>query len=148
MESPFSIMVHEMGQALPKASAVPINSFEELDPEINKELKSKLQNFLNVGPFNLMSQSPSSNLDEYGCIPWLDLRKTASVAYIGFGTVAIPTRNEEPLAESSFWTEKGADTCGFGGGSECEAVAGGRVWSGCEGCGVGAARVGALGTGA
>ncbi|KAL6965699.1 Anthocyanidin 3-O-galactosyltransferase f3gt1, variant 2 [Sarracenia purpurea var. burkii] len=100
-ESPFSIMLHKMGRALPKAIAVPINSFEELDPIINKKLTSKLQNFLNVGPFNLTSPSPSSNLDEYGCIPWLNLRKTASVAYIGFGTVAIPTRNEiEALGEA------------------------------------------------
>ncbi|KAL6965698.1 Anthocyanidin 3-O-galactosyltransferase f3gt1 [Sarracenia purpurea var. burkii] len=94
MESPFSIMLHKMGRALPKATTVPINSFEELEPVINKELTSKLQNFLNVGPFNLTSPSPSSSLDEYGCIPWLNLRKTASVAYIGFGTTAIPTSNE------------------------------------------------------
>ncbi|KAL6959344.1 Hexosyltransferase, partial [Sarracenia purpurea var. burkii] len=94
MESPFSIMVHKMGRVLPKAYVIPINSFEGLDPEINKELMSKLQNFLNVGPFNLMSPSPSSNLDECGCLPWLNLHKTASVAYMGFETVTIPTRNE------------------------------------------------------
>ena len=35
LESPFAIMVHKMGQALVKADAVLINSFEELDPEIS-----------------------------------------------------------------------------------------------------------------
>ncbi|KAL6977815.1 Anthocyanidin 3-O-galactosyltransferase 3gt1, partial [Sarracenia purpurea var. burkii] len=75
-----------MGRALPKATAIVVNSFEEMEPEINEDLKSKLPNFLNVGPFKLNSWSPSSNLDEYSCIPWLDKHKAASVAYIGFGT--------------------------------------------------------------
>ncbi|XP_057466625.1 anthocyanidin 3-O-galactosyltransferase F3GT1-like [Actinidia eriantha] len=91
LKSPFSIMLHKMGQALPKAAAVLINSLEELDPEINKDLNSKFQKVLNVGPFNLTSPPSSSNVDEYGCIPWLDEHKPASVAYIGFGTVAKPT---------------------------------------------------------
>ncbi|KAL6964584.1 Anthocyanidin 3-O-galactosyltransferase f3gt1 [Sarracenia purpurea var. burkii] len=90
LASPFSIMLHKMGRALPKATAIAINSFEEMDPEINEDLKSKLRNFLNVGPFSLNSLSLSSNLDEYGCIPWLDKCKTGSVAYIGFGTMAQP----------------------------------------------------------
>ncbi|KAL6966655.1 Anthocyanidin 3-O-galactosyltransferase f3gt1, partial [Sarracenia purpurea var. burkii] len=83
-----------MGRALPKATVVLVNSFEELNPEINQDLKSKFQSFLNVGPFNLTSPPPSSNLNEYDCIPWLDLHKTASVAYIGFGTVATPKPDE------------------------------------------------------
>ncbi|KAL6951950.1 Anthocyanidin 3-O-galactosyltransferase 3gt1, partial [Sarracenia purpurea var. burkii] len=77
-----------MGQALPKATAIAVNSFEELEPEINKDLKSKLPNFLNVAFFKLNSRPSSSNLDEYSCIPWLDKHKAASVAYIGFGTAA------------------------------------------------------------
>ncbi|KAA8535496.1 hypothetical protein F0562_030499 [Nyssa sinensis] len=94
LESPFSIMLHKMGQALPRAMAVPINSFEELDPVITKDLKSKFPYFLNVGPFNLTAPPPSSNLDEHGCIPWLDKQKVVSVAYIGFGTVATPPPHE------------------------------------------------------
>uniref|UniRef100_A0A5B7A6L9 Glycosyltransferase n=1 Tax=Davidia involucrata TaxID=16924 RepID=A0A5B7A6L9_DAVIN len=94
LESPFSIMLHKMGQALPRATAVPINSFQGLDPAITKDLKSKFRYFLNVGPVNLTSPPPSSNLDEHGCIPWLDKHKATSVAYIGFGTVATPPPHE------------------------------------------------------
>lgn len=94
LESPFAVMLHKMGRALPKATAIAVNSFEELDPEINQDLKSKLKMFLNVGPFNSISSSslspppPSSYSDEYGCIAWLDNHKAVSVAYIGFGTLA------------------------------------------------------------
>ncbi|GFZ03948.1 UDP-glucosyl transferase 78D1 [Actinidia rufa] len=92
LESPFSIMLHKMGQALPKAAAVLLNSFEELDPDIIKDLNSKFRKVLNVGPFSLMSSpSSSSNVDEYGCIPWLDEHKADSVAYIGFGTMLKPS---------------------------------------------------------
>ncbi|KAE9466732.1 hypothetical protein C3L33_01385, partial [Rhododendron williamsianum] len=77
LESPFVVMLHKMGRALPKATAIAVNSFEELDPEINQDLKSKLKMFLNVGPFNSISSSsspppPSSYSDEYGCIAWLE----------------------------------------------------------------------------
>ncbi|KAA8522771.1 hypothetical protein F0562_009194 [Nyssa sinensis] len=90
LESPFSIMLHKMGQALLQATAVTLNSFEELDPAITKDLKSKFQHFLNVGPYN----RTSPNLDEHGCLPWLDKHKAASVAYVGFGTIATPPPHE------------------------------------------------------
>ncbi|KAG5533195.1 hypothetical protein RHGRI_027419 [Rhododendron griersonianum] len=95
LESPFAIMLHKMGRALPKATAIGINSFEELDPDIIQDLKSKFKMILNVSPFSAISlpsspPPPTSYTDEYGCIPWLDNRKAASVAYIGFGTFATP----------------------------------------------------------
>lgn len=90
LESPFSIMLYKMGQVLHKATAAAINSFDELEPEPVKVLASKLRKLLTCGPFSSISPPPSSNLDECGCIPWLDRRKAASVAYIGFGTVATP----------------------------------------------------------
>nr|P0DO58.1 RecName: Full=Anthocyanidin 3-O-galactosyltransferase 3GT1; AltName: Full=Flavonoid 3-O-glycosyltransferase 1; Short=Rd3GT1; Flags: Precursor [Rhododendron delavayi] len=96
LESPFAIMLHKMGRALPKATAIAINSFEELDPDIIQDLKSKFKMILNVSPFSAISlpssppPPPTSYTDEYGCMPWLDNRKAASVAYIGFGTLATP----------------------------------------------------------
>ncbi|GFZ06465.1 UDP-glucosyl transferase 78D2 [Actinidia rufa] len=94
LKSPFSIMLHKIGQALPKAATVVINSFEELDPELNKVLNSNFGKFLNIGPSNLTSPQPLSNSDEYGCISWLAKQRSASVAYIGFGSVAKPTPDE------------------------------------------------------
>nr|Q9SBQ8.1 RecName: Full=Kaempferol 3-O-beta-D-galactosyltransferase; Short=F3GalTase; Flags: Precursor [Petunia x hybrida]AAD55985.1 UDP-galactose:flavonol 3-O-galactosyltransferase [Petunia x hybrida] len=102
LESPFSVMLHKMGKTIGKATALPVNSFEELDPPIVEDLKSKFNNFLNVGPFNLTTPPPSANItDEYGCIAWLDKQEPGSVAYIGFGTVATPPPNElKAMAEA------------------------------------------------
>ncbi|KAJ6763809.1 GLYCOSYLTRANSFERASE [Salix purpurea] len=82
-----------MGKALPRAAAVFINSFEELDPGITECLKSKLKRFLNIGPSNLIS-APSPVADTSGCITWLDKQKLASVAYVSFGSVATPPPHE------------------------------------------------------
>ncbi|KAF7131770.1 hypothetical protein RHSIM_Rhsim09G0150400 [Rhododendron simsii] len=94
LESPFAMMLYKMGRVLSKATAVAILSFEELDPEINHDLKSKFKMVLNFSPYNSLSSSllppPSLVSDDYGCIPWLDNHKAASVAYIGFGTAATP----------------------------------------------------------
>ncbi|KAJ9548403.1 LOW QUALITY PROTEIN: hypothetical protein OSB04_020946 [Centaurea solstitialis] len=76
LESPFSTMLHKMGRAIAKATAVPINSFEQLDPELTKNLSSELNNFLNIGPFHLITskQNPPIKVDEFSCISWLESR--------------------------------------------------------------------------
>ncbi|KAL2534790.1 UDP-glycosyltransferase 78D2 [Abeliophyllum distichum] len=95
LESPFAVMLHKMGQTVQSATALAINSFDELEPSIMKDVKAKFRYALNVGPFNLTSPPPSSNIaDDHGCIPWLDNHKARSVAYIGFGTVATPPPQE------------------------------------------------------
>jgi len=100
LDSPFSKMLHNMGLMLPKASAVVINSFEELLPAITNDLKSKMRCLLNVGPFALTSP-PQVEPDQFGCLEWMNRHKTGSVAYISFGTVATPPKEEIiALAES------------------------------------------------
>ncbi|XP_049415043.1 kaempferol 3-O-beta-D-galactosyltransferase-like [Solanum stenotomum] len=95
LKSPFSMMLHKMGKTIGKGKAIPINSFEELDPQMVQYLKSKFNNILNVGPFNLTSPPPLANIvDKYDCIEWLNNQEPNSVAYIGFGTVATPPPNE------------------------------------------------------
>ena len=93
-ESPFACMLHKMGLMLPRATIVATNSFEELEPTIvTNDLKSKLQKVLTVGPFDLSSPPPLI-LDASGCLPWLDNKKEASVAYVSFGSIATPPPNE------------------------------------------------------
>ena len=93
LESFFSNMLHKMGRALPQAAAVFINSFEELDPRITRDLKSRFKEFLNIGPFNMISPAPPA-ADTYGCITWLDRQKLASVAYLSFGSITTPPPHE------------------------------------------------------
>ncbi|KAK8690198.1 hypothetical protein V6N13_088899 [Hibiscus sabdariffa] len=84
LESFFSNLLHKMGQVLPEAIAVFINCFEELDPDITTDLKSKCKQYLNVGPFILATQPPPVP-DSHGCLSWVDKQKPATVAYISFG---------------------------------------------------------------
>ncbi|GKA47626.1 kaempferol 3-O-beta-D-galactosyltransferase-like protein [Tanacetum coccineum] len=103
IESPFSTMLHKMGRALPRATAVPLNSFQDLDPDLTKNLSSKFKNFLNIGPFNLMSKQTQvlKSDDEFSCISWLENKKPRSVAYISFGTVfKLPPHEIVELAEA------------------------------------------------
>ncbi|KAF3432674.1 hypothetical protein FNV43_RR23776 [Rhamnella rubrinervis] len=93
LKSIFSRMLHQMGSVLPRATSVFINSFEELEPTVTQDLKSKFRKYLNVGPFNLASPLPPAP-DPSGCLAWLDNHKASSVAYIGFGSVTVPSPDE------------------------------------------------------
>ncbi|KAK6926145.1 hypothetical protein RJ641_007864 [Dillenia turbinata] len=93
LESLFSCMLHKMGQMLPNAAAVFINSFEELDLAITNDLKAKFEKFLNIGPLNLTSPPPQSKVPDQ-CLLWLNEQKPRSVAYISFGSVTIPPPHE------------------------------------------------------
>ncbi|KAA3457313.1 anthocyanidin 3-O-glucosyltransferase 2-like [Gossypium australe] len=93
LESFFSRMLHRMGQVLPEATAVFLNSSEELDPDRTTDLKSKFKQYLNVGPL-ILATPPPSVPDPYGCLTWLDKQKPATVVYISFGSVVTPPPNE------------------------------------------------------
>nr|ALT22076.1 UDP-glucose:flavonoid 3-O-glucosyltransferase [Punica granatum] len=107
LESPFSHMLLRMGRSFPRATAVALNSFEELDLSLTQHLKSHhIPTLLSIGPLNLLhlqlhgthnlvAGAPRGS-DEYGCLPWLDNQKPApaSVAYISFGSVTVPPRSE------------------------------------------------------
>lgn len=88
----FPTMLYRMGQVLPQATAVVTNSFENIDPVVERELRSRFQKVLHAGPFMLSPPPPLS--DEHGCIPWLDGQETASVVYISFGSVIRPPPHE------------------------------------------------------
>ncbi|KAL8041017.1 hypothetical protein ABFX02_10G137700 [Erythranthe guttata] len=102
--TPLAITINNMVQNLPKSTAVVLNSFDEIDPLITKDLKSKFQHFLNVGPSLLSTPtaSPSPDNDKTGCLSWLETQtRPKSVVYISFGTVITPPENElAALAEA------------------------------------------------
>ncbi|KAL3532863.1 hypothetical protein ACH5RR_006384 [Cinchona calisaya] len=95
-ESPLAHMLYNMALKLPKATAVVLNSFEEIDPAITTDLKSMLKKFLNIGPSPLLAAAskkpPSADKDE--CLSWLEKQNNASVVYISFGTVISPPPDE------------------------------------------------------
>ncbi|KAI3931153.1 hypothetical protein MKX01_029343 [Papaver californicum] len=95
LESEFSIMLHKMGRALPRAAAVTMNSFAELDLPILEDFNSKFQKCLTLGPCTPTSQNPSHTHDDPdGCLTWLDKQNPTSVAYISFGTMTTPPPDE------------------------------------------------------
>ncbi|MED6191575.1 hypothetical protein PIB30_001307 [Stylosanthes scabra] len=114
IEQPLSSMLHKMGQMLPKSTAVAINSFNELEPPMMKQLESKFRKLLNVGPLTLSMPQPIIPDDE-GCIEWLNKHDIASVVYISFGTVIVPPPHEliaiaEAIDESGYpfiWSFRG-----------------------------------------
>ncbi|CAI9098570.1 OLC1v1035240C1 [Oldenlandia corymbosa var. corymbosa] len=91
LDKPFPKMLYNMIQAIPRATAVVINSFEGMDTTVVNDLRSKLEKVLTIGPLVLPSQKLE---DELGCLSWLDSRETASVAYISFGTFLRPPPDE------------------------------------------------------
>lgn len=102
----FVEMSYKMGKTLPHATAVVINSFEELDPIVVQTLKSKLKAFLNIGPFILKSPPPPTS-DVYNCLDFLNNHPKASVVYISTGTLITPQPDElraiaEALEETNF----------------------------------------------
>lgn len=92
--SPLALTINNMVKNLPQATAIVLNSFEEIDPIITDDLKSKFRNFLNIGPSNILS-SPASRGDENGCLQWLENQtRPKSVVYISFGSVITPPEGE------------------------------------------------------
>ncbi|XP_059446196.1 anthocyanidin 3-O-galactosyltransferase 3GT1-like [Corylus avellana] len=104
-ESPFSRTLSQIGPVLPRATAVVMGFFEELNsPLLNHDLKSKLKNVLHVGFLSLSLPAPPlqpSSSDLTGCLSWLDSKKSGSVAYVGFGTLAsLPPKELIAVAEA------------------------------------------------
>ncbi|XWS73203.1 hypothetical protein CRYUN_Cryun02cG0106200 [Craigia yunnanensis] len=96
-DAPMPALLHKMGLALSRATAIAANSYEDFDNTVVNMLKSRFNMFLNVGPFNLISVSPID--DTHGCLDWLNKHEPASVVYISFGSVITPPPHE--LAASS-----------------------------------------------
>ncbi|KAI6681888.1 hypothetical protein NL676_035769 [Syzygium grande] len=98
--SRIACILREIGRVLPRsATAVVMNSYVEANPTpLIEDLKSKFKILLQVGCLTVSFPPPplssSSASDATGCLTWLDARDPQSVAYICFGTVAMPSPSE------------------------------------------------------
>ncbi|CAI9098567.1 OLC1v1035238C1 [Oldenlandia corymbosa var. corymbosa] len=98
-QSPLALLLHNMALNLPRATAVVVNSFEEIDPALTLDLKSKLQKVLKIIPTPSMAAASKKTssfrvYDNDECLEWLKKQDDASVVYIGFGSVCIPPPDE------------------------------------------------------
>ncbi|KAJ9562537.1 hypothetical protein OSB04_007697 [Centaurea solstitialis] len=98
----FSFMV-ETAKAADKHSHVIIHTFDELESNLIKELKSMFPNVYTVGPLQLLlnqitpeTEPKNSNLNGYSlwteepeCIKWLESKEPNSVVYVNFGSLTV-----------------------------------------------------------
>ncbi|KAL3724006.1 hypothetical protein ACJRO7_036084 [Eucalyptus globulus] len=109
LESDLVGILGNLGALLPRASAIIMNFYHELDPTaLTNNLRNTLPNLLYLGFLTLLLPPPpkppsppsDANISNH-CISWLDRQEPRSVAYIGFGTLAILPENElHALAEA------------------------------------------------
>ncbi|XP_059653297.1 UDP-glycosyltransferase 85A8-like isoform X3 [Cornus florida] len=91
-------------EALDKASAIIINTFDALEQEVLDALSAMYPRVYSVGPLHSMvnqisdqtMRSIGSNLwkEELECIKWLDSKQTNSVVYVNFGSIAVMTPHQ------------------------------------------------------
>ncbi|KAG8645812.1 hypothetical protein MANES_10G096601v8 [Manihot esculenta] len=98
-------MLNQIGNVLPKVTALVMSSYEELYPKpLLEDLKSRCSSLLNVGFVTVTIPPPPlplSETDSTGCLSWLDSQKTMSVVYISFGiAVNFPPNEMKELAEA------------------------------------------------
>ncbi|KAL5540412.1 hypothetical protein UlMin_042435 [Ulmus minor] len=91
-----------LGDLLPQATAVTLNSYREITSTLlSSDFESKFQTLLYVG-FPTISfplpPLPPSDSDQTGCLSWLDEQKARSVVYISFGTEYVTLLDREMVA--------------------------------------------------
>lgn len=95
-----NLLVHRMGQCLPRsAAAVALNTFPGLDPpDVTAALVEILPDCVPFGPYHLLLAEDDADTaapaDPHGCLAWLGRQPARGVAYVSFGTVACPRPDE------------------------------------------------------
>ncbi|XP_077222544.1 UDP-glycosyltransferase 85A7-like [Tasmannia lanceolata] len=87
-----------------KASAIVLNTFDDLEHEIISAMRSIYHRVYTIGPLTLhcrwmpesCSKSITTNLwkEETECLEWLDKREADSVIYVNFGSIACLTSQQ------------------------------------------------------
>ncbi|KAL6977429.1 7-deoxyloganetic acid glucosyl transferase, partial [Sarracenia purpurea var. burkii] len=97
----------------PRAQAVILNTFEDLESPILSHIRTHMPNLYTVGPLHShlkkrlsdsKTTAPSTVSGSFweedrSCISWLDVQPSRSVLYVSFGSITVVTR--EQLME--FW---------------------------------------------
>ncbi|CAM8980978.1 unnamed protein product [Rhodiola kirilowii] len=95
----------DQASAMSKASALILNTFNELEPDSISRLGSVFPNIYAIGPLQSLSREIIPNMDsvssdgtlrkkDRSCIAWLDLQQPKSVLYISFGSFLTLTRDQ------------------------------------------------------
>ncbi|KAL2335383.1 hypothetical protein Fmac_016596 [Flemingia macrophylla] len=89
----------EVADNVHRASAILLNTFDELESDALNALSSMFPSVYAVGPVtSLLHQSPPSPLDSLGsnlwkedaeCLEWLESKEAKSVVYVNFGSIAV-----------------------------------------------------------
>ncbi|XP_073023809.1 7-deoxyloganetin glucosyltransferase-like [Primulina eburnea] len=87
-----------------RASAIVLNTFEDLERDVLKELSSILPPVFAIGPLQFLEEQCEnkslellkSNLwkEEPECLEWLDSKEPNSVVYVNFGSVTVMTPDQ------------------------------------------------------
>ncbi|XP_077218784.1 7-deoxyloganetin glucosyltransferase-like isoform X2 [Tasmannia lanceolata] len=87
-----------------KASAIVLNTFDDLENEVLSAMKSIYRRVYTIGPLTShCHQMPESHLksfttnlwiEETECLEWLDKQEAASVVYVNFGSVTFMTSQQ------------------------------------------------------
>ncbi|ONK60670.1 uncharacterized protein A4U43_C08F21300 [Asparagus officinalis] len=101
-------LLKDEAQGAPRASAIIINTFEDLEEEVLNAMASFLPPIYTIGPLTLLCrQELDSSVKTVGfnslwredssCLQWLEGRAPGSVMYVNFGSIALMT--DEQLIE-------------------------------------------------
>ncbi|KAL6560724.1 hypothetical protein OROGR_004283 [Orobanche gracilis] len=91
-------------EAVPKAKALILNTFDALEHDVLTALSSKFPLVLSIGPLQLMTNHiQDERLDsiqssfwreEPDCMEWLDGKDPESVVYVNFGSITVVTAHQ------------------------------------------------------
>lgn len=91
-------------QRAKQASAIVLNTFDDLEKDVLDSLSSILPPVYTVGPLALLvNQIPDKNVRSIGsnlwkedpyCLEWLNSKKPSSVVYVNFGSITVMTSEQ------------------------------------------------------
>ncbi|KAI3695163.1 hypothetical protein L1987_78152 [Smallanthus sonchifolius] len=95
--------VMTQSEALPRASAVVLNTFDALEQDSVNPLTTLNPKIFTVGPLHLMQHVHNERLKHVGsniwkqdtsCVSWLDTKDSDSVVFVNFGSITIMTKEQ------------------------------------------------------